>query len=153
MGKAFFFSRKIMYFLLDFFSIHSKGEGPTITASSTGQDLSCNGWQSLSVSPGVQLLGLLNILLGEVPWPETEILADLSPLHSCKQETTELSQPLQQPIAPSVHFFYVSSYSPIRAMEKPGAAAGSGGFALDPPICLLSLLVCLYPGKKNSEEQ
>lgn len=38
-------------------------------------------------------------------------------------------------------------------MEKPGAAAGNGSFALDLPICLLPLLVCLHPGKKYSKEQ
>lgn len=132
MGKASFFQKK-MYFLLHFFTVQSKGEGPAITGSSTDH-LSCDGWQSLSFSPrGTAACSsqhtARSALARQRLW---------QPSHICtaagrkQQSFPSPCSSLQHPLGISFRFLVTD---PIRAMGKPGAAVGSGSFALDPPIC------------------
>lgn len=71
----------------------------------------------------------------------TEVLADFSPLHSCKEETTPSSPALAA--YGTVQFFQVSTTG---KSQKPGDTEGRGSFLLLPylPIYLFPLLVCLY---------
>ena len=106
MGRAHFF-QKIMCFLLYFFTVHSKCEGPTITPNSVCQHLSCDGWQSLSVRPqGTDVCSSQHPARGSALarqrcWQTSALCT------AARRKQSQLPQPLQ-PIVLSVQFFQVS---------------------------------------------
>lgn len=77
---------------------------------------------------------------------QTEMLAALSPLHSCKEETTELPQPLEQPTEPSVHFLEVSQSH--QSYAETWSCCGQWKFCSWP-----AHLPFVITGMKNPKEQ
>lgn len=110
-----------MYFLLHFFTVHSKDGGPTITASNMGQHLICNGWQSLSVSPwGTAACSSQHSARSALA--RQRCVGSLRPLHSCKEETRNKSFPspcssLQHPLCISFRVLVTVSSELWRNLE------------------------------------